>query len=470
MKSLLLILLLLAGGVVGYFYWQSSKYPVSVEEPKFEVIRKGNIEEKITGSGKLELKGGLYHILPEAPGKIVKVMNGLTVGSLVKKGTVLVTLDDTQAQAELGAADAAVITADADIERAIAMMVTAEAKIEEVKEGLNFARTQIATAKQREREGVAASGLVREAEASLKKAEAAGKAADAYLSEAKASHKTAIANKRRAETMVNVKKRLLEQMNLTAPVDGVILNISNYLKEGQLIAPTLGALITIANNPDQWEVKAQISEQDIGKLQQKFALKPTVQFTVEAYSAERIKFTGKVIDIAALPSSPSRPSMAGLDPMQLAALAGGSNNSGPANYTVTVAVDPIPENIARNHPLKVGFVASDLQIIVENFNDIVTVPSAALSFTPDNMSDAQQKELKKNEEEGWSAVWFWEKGIYFPRFIKAGASEMGRTHVKEVLQGKPEELLNKSAVIEAPKKVERASIFGLGDKPLRMPG
>ena len=48
-------------------------------------------------------------------------------------------------------------------------------------------------------------------------------------------------------------------------------------------------------------------------------------------------------------------------------------------------------------------------MIVENFNDVVTVPSAALSFTPDNMSDAQQKELKKNEEEGWSAVWFSKK-------------------------------------------------------------
>jgi membrane fusion protein (multidrug efflux system) len=470
-KSLLLFLLLLAGGVVGYFYWQSGKYPVSVEEPKVETIRKGNIEEKITGSGKLELKGGLYYVVPEAPGKVVKVAEGLAVGKVVKKGMLLLQLDDTLPQAELSAAEANVMTAEASIEEAKAKQIVAKAKIATIEEELNFSRTKLASAKQKEMTGVAPAGLLKEAEAELKKNETAAKGAAAYVNEADASYQTAVANKKRAEVMVTAKKRQLEQAAMTAPVDGVILNVSGYLKEGQLIAPQVtGALLTIANNPDQWEVKAQISEQDIGKLQQKLALKPAVRFTVEAYSAERIKFNGKVIDIAALPSAPARPSMAGLDPMQLAALAGNAGSSGPANYTVTIAVDPIPEAVAKNHPLKVGFVASDLQIIVENYSDIVTVPSAALSFTPDSMSDAQQKELKKNEEEGWSAVWFWEGGKYQARYIKAGASELGRTQVKEVLQGKPEDLVNKSAVIEAPKKVEKASIFGLGDKPLRMPG
>lgn len=472
MKALLLLILLAAGGIVGYFYWQNSSYHIAVEDPKVEAIRKGSIEEKITGSGKLELKGGLYYVLAEAPGKIVKLTDGIVVGNRIKKDAILFRLDDTQAQAELSSADAAVTTADADIERAVAMQITAQAKIDSIKEEVIFAETKLATAKQRERDGNAPSGLVKEAEAEIKKAKAAAKGADAYLSEANASYKTALANKKRAETMVLVKKRQLEQMNITAPSDGVILNVSSYLKEGQLIAPQVGPLVTIANNPDQWEIKAQISEQDIGKLQQKLSNehKPSVRFNVEAYSTEHIKFTGKVIDIAALPSTPARPSMAGLGPMELAALAGGANSSGPANYTVTISVDPIPENISKNHPLKVGFVASDLQIIVENFTDVITVPSAALSFTPDTMTDAQQKELKKNEEEGWSVIWFWNKGSYTSKFIKAGASELGRTQVKELFQGKPEDLLGKDAVIEAPRKAEKGGIFGLGDKPLRMPG
>jgi multidrug resistance efflux pump len=468
-KSLLVTIVLLAGGIVGYFYWQHTKYPVSIDEPKVELIKKSTIEDKITGSGKLELKGGLYYVLAEAPGKIVKLGDGIVVGNAIKKDAILFRLDDTQAQAELSSAEASVTTADADIERARAMQITAQAKIESVNEELNFARTKLVTGKQREKEGVAASGLVKEAEAELKKVEAAAKGADAYLSEANASYKTALANKKRAETMVLVKKRLLEQMNITAPTDGVILNVSNYLKDGQLIAPQVGALVTIAKNPNQWEVKAQISEQDIGKLQQKLNQDKNAQvrFAVEAYSVEKIKFTGKVIDIAALPSSPARPNLGGLEALQAAALGGGSS-SGPANYTVTIEVDPIAENISKTHPLKVGFVASDLQIILENFNDIVTIPSPALSFTPEGMNESQQKELRKNEEEGWSAVWFWSDGKYYPKYIKAGASEEGRTHIKEVLGGKPDDLLGKAVVTDAPKKPEKGGLFGGG--PIKMPG
>jgi multidrug efflux pump subunit AcrA (membrane-fusion protein) len=467
-KSLLFFILLLAGGVVGYFYWQSSKYPVSVEAPKTEDVRKGSIEEKITGSGKLELKGGLHYILAEAPGKIVKMGEGIVVGQRVKKDAVLFRLDDTSAQAEVSAAEANVMTADASIQEAMAKQIVAKSKIDTIEEELNTQRIKLASAKQKQAQGVAPEGLVKEAEADLKAKEVAAKGAIAYVNEANATFKTAEANKKRAEIMVVVKKRLLDQMTITAPTDGIILNVNNYLREGQLIGPQLGPLVAIANNADQWEVKAQISEQDIGKLQQKLNSenKPIVRFNVEAYSLERIKYSGRVVDIAALPSTATRPNM--LDPVSLAALAGGGGSSGPANYTVTIAVDPIPETVSKTHPLKMGFVASDLQIIIENFNEIITVPSAALSFTPETLSDAQQKELKKNEEEGWSAVWFYSNGTYAARYIKAGASELGRTHVKEVLQGKPEDLLGKSAVIEAPKKQDAGGLFG--NTKFRMPG
>ena len=132
-----------------------------------------------------------------------------------------------------------------------------------------------------------------------------------------------------------------------------------------------------------------------------------------------------------------------------------------------ITVDPLSESLRQAHPLFVGYTASDLQIIVENFNDIVTIPSPALSFTPENLTEAQQKELKTNEADGWSAAWFWSNGSYYPKYIKAGASEDGRTHVKEVLGGKPEELLGKSAVIEAPKKPESGGLF---DKKFKIPG
>ena len=76
------------------------------------------------------------------------------------------------------------------------------------------------------------------------------------------------------------------------------------------------ALFIIAPNLDEWEIKAQISEQDIGKLQSKMkeltleqiakGVGVPVRFSVEAYSAEKIKFTGKVLRIDPLPAASQR--------------------------------------------------------------------------------------------------------------------------------------------------------------------
>ncbi|MFO0812040.1 MAG: biotin/lipoyl-binding protein [Gemmatales bacterium] len=476
MKSLLFFMLLLAGGVVGYFYWQQSKYPVSIEEPKTEAIRKGSIEEKITGSGKLELKGGLYYVISEKEGKIDKVTPGLAIGKYVKKGDVLITLDSSLAQNRVSEAEAAVSTAQADVARAEANKVEKIAQIKAIEKELEFVRAKLQRAEQ-SKDSIGG-GIISEARKELEKAEASAQASYALRDVAEASITLALANKQRAEAGLTLARRGLEQTTIKSPCDGVILEINKLVKDSQpitagpvnnaplfIIAPSLNA------NLDDWEVKAQISEQDIGKLQTKLKANPEqaaipVIFTVEAYSLEKIKFTGKVTRIDPLPALGQRGGMGGLE--ALMALGGGANSSGPALYNVIISVDKMDDTSRAKHPLFVGYTASDLQIIIEKFNDIITVPSAALSFTPDSLSDAQQKELRKNEEEGWSPVWFYAHGSYSARYIKAGASELGRTHVKEVLQGKPEDLLGKTAVIEAPKKAETGGLFG--NAKFRMPG
>lgn len=481
MKTLLLFILLLAGGIVGYFYWQQAKYPTSIEEPKVEVVKKSSIEEKITGSGKLELKGGVFFIVSEMDGKIEKVSPELVVGKHVKKGDLLIKLDSSIAQNRVSEAQAAVKTAQADIQRAEANKKEKAAQINAIAKELAFYRTKLENAQLNK--GSLGAGIVKEAQKELESKEAAAQASDALLVVAEANITLAMANAERADAGLVLARRGLESTTILAPCDGVILEVNKFAKDGQPInkGPVNGAaLFIIAPDLEQWEIKAQISEQDIGKLQSKLKeLTPEdikagkgvpVRFTVEAYSAEKIKFTGKVLRIDPLPASSQRSGLGGLE--ALMALSGGggggSTAAGPASYNVIISVDPIEESIRKKHPLFVGYTASDLQIILENYNNIVSAPSAALSFTPDGLSEAQQKELKKNEEEGWSAIWQWGGGKYFASYIKAGASEEGRTHIKEVLGGKPEELLGKSAVIEAPKKQEAGGLFG--DKKFKMPG
>lgn len=479
MKSLLLFMLLLAGGIVGYFYWQYTKYPISLDEPKVDFIKKSSIEEKITGSGKLELKGGLYYVVAETAGKIEKVTPDLHVGKHVKKGDLLLRLDSSIAQNRVSEAQAAVKTAQADIKRADANKLEKAAQIKAIEKELEFNRAKLDRA--RINEANVASGIINEAKKELEKAEAAAQASNALLVVAEANITLAIANAERADAGLILARRGLESTQITAPCDGIILEVNKLVKDGQPITagPVNGsALFIIAPGLDEWEVKAQISEQDIGKLQSKLkALTPgqikegkgvPVRFTVEAYSAEKIKFSGKVLRIDPLPAASQRAGLGGLEALiALGGTSGGGSAAGPASYNVIITVDPLTEEIRQTHPLFVGYTASDLQIIVENFNEIVTIPSAALSFTPENLTEAQQKELKKNEEAGWSAVWQWSGGKYFASYIKAGASEDGRTHVKEVLGGKPEDILGKSAVTDAPKKPENSGLF---NKPFKMPG
>ena len=479
MKSLLLFIILLAGGIVGYFTWQHAKYPVSLDEPKVDFIRKSSIEEKITGSGKLELKGGLYYVVAETAGKIEKVTPDLFVGKHVKKGNLLLKLDSSIAQNKVAEAEAAVKTAQANIKLAEASKVEKTARIKGYEKELEFNRTKL----ERAEKNIANLGeaIVREHRKELEKAEAMVQASYALKEEAEANITLALANAQRADAGLILARRGLESMTITSPCDGTILEVNKLAKDGQPInqGPVNGsALFIIAPNQDEWEVKAQISEQDIGKLQSKLKeLTPDqikagngvpVRFTVEAYSTEKIKFTGKVLRIDPLPAANQRAGLGGLEALLALGGGGGSSASGPASYNVIITVDPLSESLRQTHPLFVGYTASDLQIIVENFNDIVTIPSPALSFTPENLTEAQQKELKTNEADGWSAAWFWSNGNYYPKYIKAGASEDGRTHVKEVLGGKPEELLGKSTVIEAPKKPEKGGLFGGG--PIKMPG
>lgn len=478
MKSLLVTIVLLAGGIVGYFYWQHVKYPVSIDEPKVDLIKKSTIEDKITGSGKLELKGGLYYVVAETAGKIEKVTPDLHVGKHVKKGDLFLKLDSSIAQNKVSEAEAAVKTAQANIKLAEASKVEKTARINAFEKDLDFNRTKL----ERAEKNVANLGeaIVREHRKELEKAEAMVKASYALKDEAEANITLALANAQRAEAGLILARRGLESMTITAPCDGIILEVNKLVKDGQPISagPVNGAaLFIVASNLDEWEIKAQISEQDIGKLQSKLkALTPEqfkegkgvpVRFNVEAYSVEKIKFNGRVLRIDPLPAASQRAGLGGLEALIALGGGGGGAASGPASYNVIITVDPIDEAIRKTHPLFVGYTASDLQIIVENFNDIVTVPSPALAFTPEGLSDDKQKEHRKNEEEGWTAVWFWSGGTYYPKYIKAGASEEGRTHVKEVLGGKPDDLLGKSAVIEAPKKPESGGLF---NKPFKMPG
>jgi len=468
---------LAVGAVIGFVYYQQNKYEAKADGPKTDKVVRARIEEKITGSGKVDVRNGLYYVVSETAGKIAKVMPDLVMGKRVKKDDVLVQLDDTMAQYRLKEAQSALTAAQADVERAQAKKAANVAQVNSIQKELAYQRQKLRQAE--EKKDSIPPGEMDIYRKEFAKHEASAEAADSLVKEAEATITAAAGVATKAEAALNLARQGLEQLNIKAPSDGIVLSVNKLLRDGQLIIqgiqPNREPLLIIAENLDAWEVNAQISEQDIGRLQNRIRKGSAVpaRFSVEAYTMDKIRFTGRVATIAELPTTAQRSGLGGLEALQMGMLGGGGGGgSGPSSYTVTINVDPIrDEALRKNHPLKVGFVATDLQIIVEEFNDVVCVPALALSFKPDGLSEARQAEIAKHEDEGWTPIWFYNgaNGQYSEKYIRAGASAEQLTHVREVMNGKPEDLLNQAVVVEGPKRTEKSSLFGDG-KTFKIPG
>jgi HlyD family secretion protein len=117
-------------------------------------------------------------------------------------------------------------------------------------------------------------------------------------------HDTAIATLHQAEAMVRIKQAALdnakvnlERCTIYSPVDGIV--ISRNVDVGQTVAASLSAptLFIIANDLTRMQIDANVSEADIGTIEEG----QTVSFTVDAFPDR--KFTGKVRQIRNSPTT-----------------------------------------------------------------------------------------------------------------------------------------------------------------------
>jgi HlyD family secretion protein len=168
---------------------------------------------------------------------------------------------------------------------------------------------------------------------------------------------TAEANVLSAEAALERIKRSREFTEIRAPISGVI--IDRNVEKGQTVAASLNTprLFIIAEDLALMEILANIDESDIGQIKEG----QDVRFTVASYP-ER-KFTGNVTEIR-------------LQPAVIQNV---------VNYTVVV------ETENRGNILLPGMTAT-LDFVVEEVEDALSVPSAALSLKlSDEMVVAQTK-------------------------------------------------------------------------------
>jgi HlyD family secretion protein len=237
----------------------------------------------------------------------------------VKKGQLLAKLDPSLFESEVSKARANLTVARAGVARADAELAQARR---------NHKRTSALASQQ----------LVARADEDV--ALAALQTAEAGVSSSRASLAQAQAALKQAETN-------LAYTSIYSPIDGVV--ISRDVNEGQTVAASMQApiLFNLAEDLAKMEVHTSVAEADVGRLARDMA----VEFTVDAFPSDR--FRGKVKEVRYSPTTVQNV----------------------VTYDAVVTVDN-PEL-----KLRPGMTA-DVTFLVEQRDDAILVPNAALRFRP----------------------------------------------------------------------------------------
>jgi HlyD family secretion protein len=164
----------------------------------------------------------------------------------------------------------------------------------------------------------------------------------------------AVASLHQAEAMLKIKQAALERSKLDldhctiyAPVDGIV--ISRNVDVGQTVAASMNApvLFQIANDLSKMQIDANVSEADVGTVEQG----QTVTFTVDAYPNRT--FVGRVVQI----------------------------RNSPVTVQNVVTYDTVVGVTNADFKLKPGMTAT-ASIITGERKNVLKIPNAALRFKP----------------------------------------------------------------------------------------
>ena len=377
MKKWIIILIIAVIGA-GVWFWGKDSYftPKAAQaQYRFARIEKRDMINSVSATGALSALVTV-EVGSEVSGKIKELF--VDFNSPVKKDQIIARIDPEssetllrQAEAELAMSKAKLNTqkmviqrSQAELENALANLSAAKAQTKKAAASLEDAERDLERQKVLvQKEFVSkndydkALTAYKEAVAQLDTAKAQEIASNSNVSSGKAS--LAVAKAQLVEYEANVQleeasldKRKVDLANtiIRSPVDGVVIDRS--VDVGQTVAASLQTptLFTIAQDLSKMQVSTSVDEADIGRIKEG----QTARFTVDAFGTR--KFIGRVEQIRKM----------------------GTTVQNVVTYEVIISADN-PGQI-----LLPGMTA-DVEIELLKKKDVLTVPSAALRFTPPNI-------------------------------------------------------------------------------------
>lgn len=300
------------------------------DDLRYVSVTRDNVIQNVTASGTLEAVDTV-EVSSQLSGQVAKLM--ADHNSPVRAGEPLAALDSAIFEVQVKEAEAALAVALAQHEEARATVEGAQARHDDALRDLQVKSTLSKT------------GSVSQRDA--ERAQMAARSHTAELSAAKAGEQIRAAGVIAARAALERARLDLERSIIKSPIDGVVIRRSVEL--GQTVAASLEAptLFTIARDLSDMRVDASVSEADIGAVR----TGQRALFSVDSYPGRT--FEGRVLEIRKAARMVQNV----------------------VTYTVMISA-PNPDGL-----LLPGMTA-DVRIVVEERQDVMVVPNAALSFRP----------------------------------------------------------------------------------------
>jgi len=252
-------LAVVATGAAGAWFWQGQRQAKAAPQYQTQAVARGALTVTVTANGTLQPTTQVA-IGSELSGTVARV--AVDVNDRVKKGQVLVALDDTRLRDQVAGSRAALAAAEAA--RAQARATATEARD-------NLARLR--DVHQRSGGQVPSAAEMAAAEAAAARSEANVASAAANVAQAQATLSSNVTN--------------LGKATIRSPIDGVVL--SRAVEPGNAVAASLQAvtLFTLAEDLAKMKLQVYVDEADVGQVR----VGQAATFTVSAYPTRRYPAT-----------------------------------------------------------------------------------------------------------------------------------------------------------------------------------
>ncbi|MBU2645810.1 efflux RND transporter periplasmic adaptor subunit [bacterium] len=351
---LLLILIGVGFGARQYFLNDAA----APQRYRFAKVSQGEIKRLVSSTGTINPLNTV-NVGSQISGIIKEIF--VDFNSPVKKNQVIALIDDSVYAAQVEQARAKVLIAESQLREQEKAVIVADAGMHSAEANLFSARAALKLAKSQHRRQknllalkVTTQADLDAAEAYLNKARGDLNVATAAIQSSKAQYQRAISQVNGAAANIVDRKAALElekiKLNyctIISPINGIVIH--RDVDVGQTVAATLQSptLFTIAEDLSRMQLEVDVSESDVGLIQQD----QQVSFTVDAFPEK--KFKAVVLQIRNTPTS--------------------------VQNVVTYKIIASVKNEALL--LRPGMTAN-VSIEVARVENVLKVPNAALRFKP----------------------------------------------------------------------------------------